>query len=44
MDKKQAVGRGTDTDVIRASVKAFINAVNRLEFDKVREEQTESVV
>ncbi|MBI1389100.1 MAG: 2-isopropylmalate synthase [bacterium] len=26
----QAIGRGSDTDVIKASVKAFINAVNRL--------------
>ncbi|HQH71547.1 MAG TPA: 2-isopropylmalate synthase [bacterium] len=29
-DNREAVGRGTDTDVIRASVKAFLNAVNRL--------------
>lgn len=27
---KKAHGRGTDTDVIRASVKAFLNAVNRI--------------
>ncbi|MFH1744211.1 MAG: 2-isopropylmalate synthase, partial [bacterium] len=27
---KEVVGRGTDTDVLRASVKAFIDAVNRL--------------
>ncbi|MFB3784932.1 MAG: 2-isopropylmalate synthase [bacterium] len=29
-NNREAVGRGTDTDVIRASVKAFLNAVNRL--------------
>ncbi len=28
--EREAIGRGTDTDVLRASVKAFINAVNRL--------------
>lgn len=29
-EDREAVGRGTDTDVIRASIKAFLNAVNRL--------------
>ena len=28
---RQVVGRGVDTDVLRASVKAFLNAINRLE-------------
>ncbi|MEW6235969.1 MAG: 2-isopropylmalate synthase [Candidatus Omnitrophota bacterium] len=27
---REAVGRGADTDVIRASIQAFINAINRL--------------
>ncbi|RJP26487.1 MAG: 2-isopropylmalate synthase [Candidatus Omnitrophota bacterium] len=27
---REVIGRGTDTDVLRASVKAFLNAVNRL--------------
>jgi len=34
---KQYIGRGTDTDVIRASVKAFINAVNRFCTDEKKE-------
>lgn len=33
LGEKKAVGRGTDTDVLRASVKAFLNALNRLEMD-----------
>lgn len=36
---REAVGRGTDTDVIRASVKAFINSVNRFSYIKVAAEK-----
>ncbi len=38
----KGVGRGTDTDVIRASVKAFLNAVNHLVSTEPRE-RTETV-
>ncbi len=33
----KAIGRGIDTDVIRASVKAFINAINRFYFMEEKE-------
>ncbi|HPO10569.1 MAG TPA: alpha-isopropylmalate synthase regulatory domain-containing protein, partial [bacterium] len=35
--QKEVVGRGTDTDVVRASVKAFVDAVNRLLMTETRE-------
>jgi 2-isopropylmalate synthase len=35
---KEVVGRGTDTDVLRASVKAFVDAVNRLVLAPPKEE------
>ena len=31
---KTAIGQGTDTDVIVASAKAYINALNKMEFKK----------
>ncbi|HOE11112.1 MAG TPA: 2-isopropylmalate synthase [bacterium] len=34
---KEVVGRGTDTDVVRASVKAFVDAVNRLLITEAKE-------
>ncbi|MDP8244950.1 MAG: 2-isopropylmalate synthase [Candidatus Hinthialibacter antarcticus] len=34
---KQATGRGVDTDVVRASAKAFVNAVNKLVADSGKE-------
>ncbi|MBZ0256113.1 2-isopropylmalate synthase, partial [bacterium] len=39
---KQATGRGVDTDVVRASAKAYINAVNKL-VAEVEKEKTEQV-
>lgn len=39
---RKAIGRGTDTDVIRASVKAFLNAINRFCFEE--EKKREPVV
>ncbi|MBN2327437.1 MAG: 2-isopropylmalate synthase, partial [Candidatus Omnitrophica bacterium] len=41
-DDRKAFGRGTDTDVIRASVKAFLNAINRFCFEE--EKKREPVV
>ncbi|MDH5753181.1 MAG: 2-isopropylmalate synthase, partial [Deltaproteobacteria bacterium] len=35
-DGKTATGRGTDLDIVTASAKAFINALNRLEYRKER--------
>ncbi len=35
---KIAIGKGTDTDIIVASAKAYVNALNRLEFIKTTKE------
>ena len=35
-DEETAVGRGSSTDIIEASAKAYINALNRLHFKKER--------
>ena len=40
----EVVGRGTDTDVLRASVKAFVDAVNRLILTQPRERIEEGIV
>lgn len=42
-EEKEVVGRGTDTDVLRASVKAFVDAVNRLVLAQPKEEIEEQV-
>ena len=38
-DGRNVIGRGTDTDVIRASVKAFIDAVNKFSLELVEKRQ-----
>lgn len=43
LDNRTAVGRGVDTDVIRASVKAFVNALNRLATDRIKEKPVNTV-
>ncbi len=41
---REVVGRGTDTDVLRASVKAFLDAVNRLTLNQSRDKIKEEIV
>ncbi len=42
-NEKDEVGKGTDTDVLRASVKAFVDAINRLVLSERRESLQERV-
>jgi len=41
-NKDEVSGRGTSTDIIEASVKAYVNAVNKLIFNRSRKTKSES--